>query len=93
MTTKCDVPSGGADGADAFVESPKLVQVEAETRPDFEELQKIERKRREILLRVSSMYLRRYIIHGQPSFHSQLMFFLRRSSHFGGSLCSGAERA
>ncbi len=43
------------DGAYAFVESPKskLVQVEAETRPDFEELKKIERKRLELLLRVS----------------------------------------
>eukprot|EP00573_Skeletonema_grethae_P001810 CAMPEP_0201691054 /NCGR_PEP_ID=MMETSP0578-20130828/4317_1 /ASSEMBLY_ACC=CAM_ASM_000663 /TAXON_ID=267565 /ORGANISM="Skeletonema grethea, Strain CCMP 1804" /LENGTH=386 /DNA_ID=CAMNT_0048176177 /DNA_START=84 /DNA_END=1244 /DNA_ORIENTATION=- len=58
MTTKCDVPSGGADGADAFVESPKLVQVEAETRPDFKELKKIEKKRREILLRAELPFWR-----------------------------------
>ena len=49
----CNVPDGGADSADDFVETPKLVKVEAETRPDFKELKKIEKKRREILLRVS----------------------------------------
>ena len=55
MTTpsKCDVPNGGVDTADDFIETPKLVKVEAETRPDFEELKKIEKCRREILLRVS----------------------------------------
>mmetsp|Transcript_10483 Transcript_10483/g.15903 ORF Transcript_10483/g.15903 Transcript_10483/m.15903 type:complete len:390 (+) Transcript_10483:93-1262(+) len=60
MTTNCDVPSGGADGADAFMAStkPQLVQVEAETRPDFKELKKIEKKRREILLRAELPFWR-----------------------------------
>ena len=58
--SKCDVPNGGDDcvektpqAADDFVESPQVVKVEAETRPDFKELQAIEKERREILLRVS----------------------------------------
>ena len=56
--SNCDVLNGGADSADDFVVTPKLVKVEAETRPDFKELQSIERKRREILLRVSLLLFR-----------------------------------
>eukprot|EP00985_Skeletonema_marinoi_P034335 scaffold43729_cov219-Skeletonema_marinoi.AAC.1 len=56
--SNCDVPNGGADSADDFVETPKLVTVEAETRPDFKELQSIERKRREILLRAELPFWR-----------------------------------
>eukprot|EP00984_Skeletonema_dohrnii_P025349 scaffold14467_cov112-Skeletonema_dohrnii-CCMP3373.AAC.1 len=56
--SNCDVPNGGADSADDFVETPKLVKVEAETRPDFKELQSIERKRREILLRAELPFWR-----------------------------------
>ena len=57
MTTTRDVPAGGADSAADFVESPKLVNMEAEARPDFDELNSIEKKRREILLRVSLICL------------------------------------
>lgn len=60
----CDVPNGGDDCvkttpqiADDFVETPKLIKVEAEIRPDFKELKSIEKQRREILLRVSTILI------------------------------------
>ncbi len=46
-----------ASGADAYVESNK------ETRPDFKELKKIEKERREILLRVSFMSILSSCVH------------------------------
>ncbi len=55
-TTNCVAnASGGALRAYAMPESPKPipVKVESETRPNFMKLKEIERKRREILLRVS----------------------------------------
>jgi len=102
----CDVPNGGDDCvkttpqiADDFVETPKLIKVEAEIRPDFKELKSIEKQRREILLRVSTILIYVFlpwIIWLLIHFHEQLLYptpTIRRNFRSGVFYSSGVVLA
>ena len=51
------MPNNKTSSSDGFEENPRVKEVMRETRPTFEELKKIEKHRRDILLRVSLLLL------------------------------------